>query len=370
MFEKEKLTPAQTVVREVCRVKKNERVLIVTNPSMAAIAQSLYTALLEEGAVPVLIYQSVKTLLDTASPEVIAALKTEPDVFFSISEQKLGKDSEAIAKPYVSESGEKFDHIFNFLIGGKKTMRAVWTPGLTENMFERTVCIDYKLLSETCKKLCKRYEGVKTVRVTSPGGTNVEVPVWGRKPMSDNGDFSEPGSGGNIPAGEVFISPVVGSGNEGTQGKIVFDGSMSFSDGTSLLKTPIAIEVENGFITSVTGGDEAKRLLKSITDAEKTAVQMEKDGKLPEGQGAVYKRNARNIGELGIGLNPAASIGGNMLEDEKAFRTCHFAVGMNYDGDAQCLIHLDGVVRDPTITFVYEDNSEFVVLKNGDLQGL
>ena len=82
MFEKEKLTPAQTVVREVCRVKKNERVLIVTNPSMAAIAQSLYTALLEEGAVPVLIYQGVKTLLDTASPEVIAAIKTEPDVFF------------------------------------------------------------------------------------------------------------------------------------------------------------------------------------------------------------------------------------------------------------------------------------------------
>ena len=39
------------------------------------------------------------------------------------------------------------------------------------------------------------------------------VPVQGRKPMSDNGDFSLPGSGGNIPAGEVFISPVVGSGN-------------------------------------------------------------------------------------------------------------------------------------------------------------
>ena len=92
MFEKEKLTPAQTVVRMVCKIKKNERVLIISNPSMGAIAQNLYTAILEEGALPVLMYQPVKTLLDAATSEVLAAIKTEPDVIFSISEQKLGKD--------------------------------------------------------------------------------------------------------------------------------------------------------------------------------------------------------------------------------------------------------------------------------------
>lgn len=374
MFEREKLTPAQTVVRDVCRIKKNERVLIITNPSMAAIAQNLYTAVLEVGAIPVLMYQGVKTLLDAASDEVVAAIKTEPNVIFSISEQKLGKDRSAIANPYVSESGEKFDSTFDYLLSGKKSIRAIWTPGLTQDMFDRTVCIDYKTLFENCKKLCKKYEGVKSVHVTAPGGTDVEVPVLGRKAFSDNGDFSTPGSGGNIPAGEVFISPVVGNGDlsnpTGIQGKIVFDGSMTFSDGDGLLQTPIEIQLAAGFVTSVTGGDEAKRLLKSITDAEKSAMQMEKEGKLPEGQGSIYSRNARNIGELGIGLNPAAIIGGNMLEDEKAFRTCHFAVGMNYDGDAPCLIHLDGVVRSPTITFRYEDGSEFVVLQEGNLQSL
>ena len=74
----------------------------------------------------------------------------------------------------------------------------------------------------------------------------------------------------------------------------------------------------------------------------------------PGNQRAILRtqKNARNIGELGIGLNPAASINGNMLEDEKAFHTCHFAIGQNYDNDAPSLIHLDGVVRNPTIELI------------------
>ena len=106
----------------------------------------------------------------------------------------------------------------------------------------------------------------------------------------------------------------------------------------------------------------------TISDAEKRAENYEKEGKLPAGKGVVYKRNSRNIGELGIGLNPQATITGNMLEDEKAFRTCHFAIGENYDNDAPSLIHLDGVVRYPTIVLKYSDGTEKTILLNGELQ--
>ena len=78
--------------------------------------------------------------------------------------------------------------------------------------------------------------------------------------MNDDGDFSKPGTGGNIPAGEVFISPLVGK----CQGVIVYDGSMTFSDGDSILETPITCKVENGYVTEISGGEEAKRLLKTI----------------------------------------------------------------------------------------------------------
>ncbi len=409
LFTKQEKSPASTVVEEVLKVKKNETALIVANPETTVIAQELFTALLEVGAKPSLIFQTKKSSMDGAEKSVIGAIKSEPNVVISISECKLGKDSEAVASPYKAEDGTSYDHIFDFLLDGKKSIRAVWTPGLTQDMFNRTVQIDYKLLGERCKKICALYQNAVSVHVTSPNGTDVHVPVNGRNPLVDDGDFSLSGSGGNIPCGEVFISPVVGNGNTlvsdalkkvssvkdaisgalkvkgqqessvlsddtasdaspcGTQGTIVFDGSMTFSDGDALLKTPITVTVNAGFVSDIAGGEEAKRLLKDIIAAEKESLALEATGKLPSGQGAVYARNARNIGELGIGLNPSANVNGNMLEDEKAFRTCHFAIGANYDGDAPSLIHFDGIVRNPTLVIEYANGSSYTLLKDGDL---
>lgn len=365
------LTPAQNIVLNVCRVKKGERVLIIANPSTNQIAQDLYSAASDAGAVPTLIFQNDKTSFDNANPEVIAAIKTNPDVCFSISNIKLGKDAEATATPYVTEDGQKYTHIFDYLLDGKKTMRAVWTPGITEDMMNRTANIDYDELKKRCEILGKLFEGCVSVHVTAPGGTDLQIPVEGRKLLYDDGDFSKPGTGGNIPAGEVFISPVVGDAENnipGCQGVIVYDGSMTFSDGDSILETPITCTVKDGYVTSITGGAEAKRLNKTVTEAEVNPFNLEKEGKLEKGMAEVYKKNARNIGELGIGLNPAASINGNMLEDEKAFHTCHFAIGQNYDNDAPALIHLDGVVRNPTIVLKYGDGSEKTILQEGSLQ--
>jgi leucyl aminopeptidase (aminopeptidase T) len=56
-----------------------------------------------------------------------------------------------------------------------------------------------------------------------------------------------------------------------------------------------------------------------------------------------------------------------MLEDEKAFRTCHFAIGHNYDEDAPALIHLDGLVSEPTIVVVSAKGKETVIEKDGEL---
>ena len=371
---KKKRNPYEVVCEDVCKIKKDERVLIIANPSTAEIAQSFYQAANECGAVPTLMFQPDKTSFDNANEEVLAAIKTNPEVCFSISAIKLGKDPHGAAEPYKTEDGQEFTHIFDFLLDGKKTMRGVWTPGITTDMMMRTADIDYQELRNRCKKLEGLFSGAVKVHVTAPAGTDLMVPVEGRALLFDDGDFTAPGSGGNIPAGEVFISPLVGKNelepqmtSEGCEGVIVYDGSMTFSDGDSILETPITCKVNGGYVGEITGGAEAERLLKTITEAETRAVQMEKNKKLKEGQGAVYKKNARNIGELGIGLNPAARITGNMLEDEKAFHTCHFAIGENYDNDAPSLIHLDGVVRNPTITLIYEDGKERVILKEGEI---
>jgi len=293
-------------------------------------------------------------------------------LFFGFLGKNSEKDPEGTARPYRDERGMEYDHVFDYMLYGKKTMRAVWTPGITQSMYERTVQIDYAELAGRCRALEQLYGRAVSVRVTAPSGTDVTVPVQGRKALSDDGDFSRQGSGGNVPSGEVFISPVVGTGTgkqaSGTSGTIVFDGSMTFGDGDALLAVPITVRVEAGFVTDITGAAEAQRLADTIRSAEEKALSMEAEGRLPSGMGQVYRRNARNIGELGIGLNPAAVITGNMLEDEKAFRTCHFAIGENYDNDAPALIHLDGVVRDPTVEITYCDGSKKTVLLNGQIQ--
>ncbi|MCQ2591770.1 MAG: peptidase M17 [Treponema sp.] len=367
-------TPAEVVVQDVVAVKPGERVLIIANPATNSIAQDLYTASINAGANATLMFQPDKTSFDNANPEVIAAIGTNPDVCFSISNCKLGKDAQATANPYKTHEGTDYDHVFDYLLEYKRTMRAVWTPGITDDMMARTGAIDYKALQECCDKVCNDFLGVISAHVTSPGGTDLEIPLKNRNLMRDDGNFTAPGSGGNIPAGEVFISPVVGGtkaadGSEinGCEGVIVFDGSMTFADGDALLETPIKCKVEKGYVTEITGGAEAKRLSKTITEAENRSMQYEREKKLTKGMGAVYKKNARNIGELGIGLNPAARVTGNMLEDEKAFHTCHFAIGANYDNDAPSLIHLDGVVRNPTILVRYSNGSEKYILKDGIL---
>lgn len=379
---------ARKVVEEVCRVKAGERVLIITNrvverPAIAwnnrvlscdiaqteVISQALYDACLEAGACPVMVVQPEKTSMDAADEGVLAALATEPDVCMSISHNKLGKDVKAIAKPYLDEAGTSYDHIFDYLLHGKKTMRSVWTPGITIGMFARAVDIDYGQLQRDCRRLCELYENVVRVEVRAPAGTDLSIPVAGRKPLVDDGDFSRPGAGGNIPAGEVFISPMVGDGQElGCRGRIVYDGSMSVDRGCVAIREPIMVDVAGGFITSISGGQEAQLLLDTITKAEEEARAMGADGRLSPEDARLYCRNARNIGELGIGLNPAAIITGKMLEDEKAFRTCHIAIGENYDNDAHALIHLDGVIKEPTIDFVYQDGSRRRVLDGGELR--
>lgn len=376
LFNKKNRTPSEIVIQDVLKVKKGERVLIIANPATNTIAQDLYSASSNAGGITALIFQPDRTSFDNAIPEVLAALHTEPDVCLSISNVKLGKDPQGTANPYKTEDGRQFTHIFDYLLDGKKTMRAAWTPGITEDMMNRTAAIDYKELDNRCNQLAEMFKNAESVHVTTKNGTDLFVPIKNRSLLFDNGDFSKPGTGGNIPAGEVFISPIVGNGEnpddsdfvKGCEGVIVYDGSMTFYDGDSILNEPIICKVKNGFVSEINGGQEAKRLQKTILDAEKLALQMEKEGKLPKGQGEIYKKNARNIGELGIGLNPSATITGNMLEDEKAFRTCHFAIGENYDNDAPSLIHLDGVIKNPTIVITYVDGSTKEILNNGDIK--
>jgi len=356
---------ALIVVDKVLAVKPSEQFLIITNPSgdVYEISLALYHAALAVGAEATIVVQPEKTQLDFANRAALAAFGSEPDVCASISANKMGKDRDGLAHPQIASDGHKIDHVFHWQMDEKRTLRSIWTPGITVDMFRRTAGIDYALLKRRCDALSRALTGAESVRVTSPCGTDILVPVAGRKPMSDDGDFASGGAGGNIPAGEVFISPLPGR----SEGTIVFDGSVSLTGGDMIASTPVRVVLKAGYVTEITGGKEAELLRASIEEGERKARDFAREGKLTTEEGVSYARNARGLGELGIGLNPAAEIRGNMLEDEKAFHTCHFAIGSNYDNDADAMIHLDCLVRNPTITVAYPDGRTLVIERDGVL---
>ncbi len=357
---------AKTAIAECLAMKAGERLLIVSNPGteQEVVAEALEAAAISRGVQTTLLLQPVKSQGDFAEDFILEAIGAEPDALASISTDKLGKDRYRIASPLEASDGKKYDHIFNYLLHGTKEMRAFWSPGVTMDMFSRTVAIDYSLMRARAKSLAAILDEAVGIQVSAPAGTDIFIGAEGRKASIDDGDFGKPGSGGNLPAGEVFLSPALRS----AEGTIVFDGSIADIAGDIVIETPISCAVSGGYVMGCEGGAEAARLEAAMRKGMDMASSLVGKGGMSPEEGLRYATNARHIGELGIGLNTEALITGLMLEDEKAYGTCHFAIGYNYDGDAPAMIHLDGLVKRPTITALLSGGLEIVLMREGILQ--
>ena len=112
------------------------------------------------------------------------------------------------------------------------------------------------------------------------------------------------------------------------------------------------ITFKDGFVEQIEGGPLAAR------SENHRGRRGHGTGGRQRGRG----RNCRHLGEFGIGINDNAQITGIILEDEKALKTCHFALGSNYDFDAPAIIHRDMLVMNPSVWIDDEP-----IMKNGDL---
>ncbi|MDO9537523.1 MAG: aminopeptidase [Thermoplasmata archaeon] len=354
---------ADVAAENVLGVKPGDKALIITNPesNVFSISMAMYDAIIECGGSPVIMVQPYKSQLDFAEKSVIEAIRSNPDICISLSAEKLGKDEVGIKNNY--KFGDKeYDHIFDYLYRGKM-MRAFWSPSVTAEMFSKTVPIDYSRLRKECTGIKEILDKAVSVHVASDKGTDLTIGLRNRLAEMDDGDFRRPGTGGNLPAGEVYVSPALGS----SQGTIAFDGSISLEKGDLLIKQPIIAHIKDNFVTNLEGGEEAVILEKTLQNGRDNALAMVKSGKLDPIAGDDYAKNARNLGELGIGLNRKAEIVGNMLEDEKVYSTCHIAIGANYDDDAKAMIHLDGLIKFPTIVAMMQDGKKIPIMDNGKL---
>jgi leucyl aminopeptidase (aminopeptidase T) len=218
----------------------------------------------------------------------------------------------------------------------KLGVRIATMPGITEDMMLRCLSADPNKILKTTQKVAQRLEGVTTVRITTSLGTDLTLPIKGRRIIQSTGILRKIGEYGNLPSGEVYLAPW----EKQSSGVIVFDGSIA---GVGLLKDPVRVVVEDGFGVDFEGGEEAKQLYEMLKSVG---------------------RQAFAIGEFGIGTNYKAQITGKILEDEKVLGTVHVAFGNNLTmgGKIKVQSHIDGIIRQPNVYF-----DDQLVMKEGKL---
>ena len=210
-------------------------------------------------------------------------------------------------------------------------------PGITEDIMVRTMRADYHKIARLTHQVRDILSAGKTVRVTSPAGTDLTLPIDGINAIASTGLILERGSFGNLPSGEAYLMPQEGK----AEGVLVVDGSMA---GVGLITDePIRITIVNGKAEKIEGGKEAALLEETV----------ERIGPL-----------ARNIAEFGVGTNDMAKVTGKILEDEKVKGTIHVALGNNISmgGTVNVPFHVDGVVLKPTVYV-----GDVLLLKDGKL---
>lgn len=302
------MSVARRVLESNLGLRSGEVFLVITDTERERIGRALFEAGLELGAEAVLAVMRPRSRNAEEPPWVIAEAWRRADAFLAPTKYSL---THTQARKAATDAGA----------------RGATMPGITEDIFVRTLSIDYReTVIPLGERLLRVLRGASRVRITTDSGTDVTFSVEGREFHLDSGVYDKPGSWGNLPAGEVYVAPLEGTG----EGRVVFDSSLS--GGIGLLKEPVTVTVKRGRAVSIEGGREAEKL-KEILES-------------------VGKSEAFNFpAEFGIGCNPAARVVGVVLEDEKVYGTVHLAFGDNstFGGVVRAGVHIDGVIGRPTV---------------------
>ena len=300
---------AERVVRDYLGVGPGERfAIVVDDRTDPEIPRELARVAVELHAEPVIVTIPHRARSGAEPPAPAAAAMAAADVVLCAASTSLYHTT---AKAVAQRAGVRGD--FNAPYRGD-----AWRNG--------AMTADFTAIRRRAERLADLWRGTQVVRVTSPAGTDLVATVQGREPKAWlTGICRNPGEVSALPGGEVSLPPVEGTSN----GVVVWERVAS---DLGALERPVTITVRDGRAVAFAGGPSADRLRRIV---EETV-------------------DADNIGEIGIGLNPAARIGDEITEAKKAFGTVHIALGDSaneYGGLVECEVHLDGLIMEPTVEF-------------------
>ncbi|WP_259518352.1 aminopeptidase [Halanaeroarchaeum sp. HSR-CO] len=307
------------IVEKCLAVEPGEEVFVVTDPRKVGVAKSIARACNAAEAETITAIMPLLESHGNEPPSTIATGMAEADVVFTCTTKAI---THTRARLEAADTG---------------TRTGILRSVTEDMMVEGAMTVDFDELKQRTEALAEIMTAADSAHVESKEGTDIRFSIEGTQAFSLDGFFHEEYGFATLPPGESPTHPVEGTAN----GTVVFDVSM---DNIGQLETPIEVAFEDGFVTDVSGGEEATELQRILDESDE---------------------NAGNLAEFAIGTNPKAKLIGNLAEDKKRAGTMHFAIGDNESlgGTTKSEIHLDGVLRHPTITL-----DETVVVEDGRLR--
>ncbi len=308
---------------------KREEILIISdygkggNNLSNMLGYGYYRAARSKGLNVNLLFQEVKKGFMFADDHIVNAIEKleKNNIIIVAASNKLGRMGEQKSfRSFCKERGHRF----------------LSATGLGDvnsgyfNLFLEAMNVNYARMKKKGLAIKKIWDKAEEIRVKTDAGTDVTFNVSGMKAIANIGEYHKPSTGGNMPAGEVYIAP---QGYQGVNGVVVIDGSIKTDGGALLIDKPVKMYIQEGRVVKVEG--KYAQLL------EETFQKYEERAKFPE--------HVRHISELGIGINPGAVLIGSMIMDEKVLGTGHIAVGSNYwfGGQIKTVYHGDQIFKNP-----------------------
>jgi aminopeptidase len=308
MTQSSELVRASRIALQDClRVQLEEHVLVLTDAACAPIGRALLAAAREMGRQVVYTEMPVQERNGQEPPRAIGELMRCFQVVVAPTEKSL---THTDARREACLAGA----------------RVATMPGIQEETMIRCLNADYYAIADRTERATRILTAGKSVRVTTAAGTDLRFSIRGVHAIASTGLIHKAGGFGNLPSGEAYMRPLEGT----AEGVLVVDGSMAGIGNLMAMNETIRIEIDGGAARTITGGAAAAKLDHLLGAVGPTAY---------------------TAAEFGVGTNDAARIIGNILEDEKVQGTIHIAFGNNVSmgGKVNVPIHLDGIVRDPTV---------------------
>ncbi|MBP72272.1 MAG: hypothetical protein CMA70_01625 [Euryarchaeota archaeon] len=308
------LSTARSVIRTCLQVRREEDVLVITDPDTADVGQALY--------------QEASRVTDR-----ILLVMMPPT-------QKTGKEpplpvSDIMRKNRVIiiATKDSMTHTRARAAATREGARIVSMPGIGSIAFESGgMTADYNALQREISGMGSVFRRKRHVSVKSQAGTDVEFVTGDRWILEDTGICNRPGQIANLPAGKVFVLPKEGSMN----GTIVIDGSWE----GRMLEETLTFKVEDGAVVDVSGGEIADEII-SVFDIARLGLRGSK------------REQLWTVAEFGFGMNPKATeLVGNKVEDLVVRGSSYFGFGDNthIGGTTRVGIHLRGSLIDPEVS--------------------